>query len=441
MPARRAVGLILLRGLRLLGACFVLIALQSGITAAQQSDLPALNTVTTENSCPQARESCCCCGTCETARPSCPTGYSLYDDYCLPSCPEGFIRYPGEPGVCLPPYRFGCPDGFEPVPLPSCPAGYHRNLRHAGRCVADPQVPAQCPPGLNYSLLSGQCSVECPRGTYVGSDGLCHSYYQHECPQGYRRNPGTGACMPPGEWPPTYHFVCLPVCPQGLIRDPFEPTRCVPPRHGCPQGYENVHGLCIPVCERGSRRDSYGYCVPPECPPGTYADLRGRCLPVGCPEGTILNERSGACEPPPPPQEKCKPGFVYNRELGACEPERPRPKPCPEGYIRLESGKCVRPGTTVPLRPVCPSGEVYNQQTNRCMPILRVPRACPTGMIYDARLRRCVVVRLPPINRLAPPPRIKQLAPLPRIKPQVLRPRGCPSGTFLDKNGRCRKLR
>ena len=372
------------RWLGVLSAFLFLLTLQPITVSAQQSDIPALSTVAPVNSCPSVQQSCCCCGNCQTVRPSCPAGYSLYNDYCLTDCPAGFVRYPGAPGVCIPPGHYGCPDGYEPVPLPSCPDGYHRDLRDIGACVADVHGPVECTSGLKYSLETGRCEPDCPRGTYLGENGLCHSYYQRECPDGYRRNPETGACVPPGNWPPTYVFVCLPVCPQGLVRDPVEPTRCVPPRHACPRGYEKVRDLCMPVCEPGTKRDSYGYCVPSKCPPDTYADLRGRCQPVGCPEGydniqgrclppcpegTPRNKQTGACEPPPPPPGKCEPGFVYNRKTGACERVRSGPKECPAGFVRLPSGECVRPRIMVPKRRICPRGEEFDRRTNRCAPI------------------------------------------------------------------------
>jgi len=436
------------RWMGVLGACFLLLVLQSLAALAQQSEIPALSTVASENNCPPAQQSCCCCGNCETTRPSCPPGYSIYDDYCLPDCPAGYVRYPGAPGVCIPPGHYGCPDGYEPVPLPSCPDGYHRDLRNAGTCVADLHPSAACPPGLKYSLEAGHCTPDCPRGTYVGADGLCHSYYQRECPEGYRRNPETGACMPPGDWPPTYVFICLPLCPQGLVRDPVEPTRCVPPRRSCPKGYENVRGLCLPVCERGTKRDSYGYCVPPECPPGSYADLRGKCQPVGCPEG--YENIQGRCLPPCPGglrrnpdnlrcerhnggNQPCPEGTVLNERTGACEPKVRVPSECPTGFIRLPSGECVRPGTMVPRQPACAPGEEYNPRTKRCTPIRLVPRACPRGMVYDARLRRCIRIQVPSL---------RPLAPLPRPKPRILNlRRGCPRGMVLDRNGRCRRVK
>src|SRR5437016_2420807 len=55
--------------------------------------------------CTASLPSCGCntCGEVDHGRPSCPAGQSLYDDYCLPDCPAGFIRYPGLPGLCIPP--------------------------------------------------------------------------------------------------------------------------------------------------------------------------------------------------------------------------------------------------------------------------------------------------------------------------------------------------
>ena len=60
--------------------------------------------------------SCGCPGTSIPREPSCPPGQIVFDGFCLPSCPDGWQRYPGYPGLCLPPCHHGCPDGYDQVP-------------------------------------------------------------------------------------------------------------------------------------------------------------------------------------------------------------------------------------------------------------------------------------------------------------------------------------
>ena len=79
---------------------------------AQQSDiLPRLQTFGTQTCQVETKSSCNTCNTCSTCDTGqrCPSGYTVYDDYCLPECPSGYRRYPGYPGLCLPPCDFGCP--------------------------------------------------------------------------------------------------------------------------------------------------------------------------------------------------------------------------------------------------------------------------------------------------------------------------------------------
>jgi hypothetical protein len=98
---------------------------------------------------------CCgCSGGGNFGRPSCPGGYSPYDDYCLPDCPSGFIRYPGYPGFCMPPCQHGCPEGYDQVPLPNCPPYYVRDINNPERCVPDYgrlNNMTACPGGMEYA--------------------------------------------------------------------------------------------------------------------------------------------------------------------------------------------------------------------------------------------------------------------------------------------------
>ena len=461
-----------MRGVFWIILCFLLVmAFLPAAGLAQQNDVAATQPYQTgENSCGCAT---CCCNA--RNEPQCPGGYTLYDDYCLPDCPSGYVRYPGYPGLCTPPCHHGCPEGYEPVPLPWCPDGYHRDLRDPDSCLADNPgfVPDNCPQGLRYSLETGKCSPECPEGTYLAEDGLCHSAYERVCPEGYQRNPLTGLCVPPGDWPADYRWICLPTCPQGFIRDIYHPTRCTPPSDDCPQGYENVRGLCLPVCEQGAARNSYGYCVPPRCEDGSYPDLRGLChkpeCPEGfdnirgqcyppcaqgyrhnlrqpwkceqgpgeepsCPDGTALSEQTGSCERIPPPPVKCKQGLDYNPRTKKCEPPPRRVTECPQGFTKTKSGRCVR------AEPTCDQGEFFNNNTGQCEPlILKLPRACPEGTVFNRKRQRCLPVFNEPTLENEPDSNVqtpgfklnRNILKLPELQQQ------CPAGTAADKNGRC----
>lgn len=451
----------------LLITCLFVIAslLSPSPSHAQQSEmLQRLQPVDTQTckiesrSCGCATCGCNACGSCQSG-PSCPSGYTIYDDYCLPECPVGYLRYPGFPGYCMPPCHHGCPEGYEPVPLPNCPQGFHRSLSDPEECLPDRVTHLDnCPDGMGYSLETGRCSPNCPQGTYLAENGLCQSYYERACPDGYQRNAQTGACIPGGDWPDDYRFICMPVCPQGYTRDIYHPTRCVPPPDDCPQGFENFRNQCVPTCEQGSRRNSYGYCVPPRCEDGTYPDLRGNCreyeCPQGysnirgqcyppcaqgfthnlrnpanceqipndepdCPQGTRLNIQTGNCDRIPPPPVKCKQGLEYNVKTKRCEPPPNRQPACPKGFVKTKSGRCM---------------PIVEQP-----PTLNVPKACPEGTIYNRKRQRC----LPVLNEQVPefeedpdepPPQLNlnnNIQRLPKLQQR------CPEDTYMDKNGRC----
>jgi hypothetical protein len=327
-----------------------------------------------ESLCPAPTNSCGCvsCG-CPAVpqEPSCPPGQVLYDDYCLPSCPDGWQRYPGYPGICLPPCWHGCPEGYEQVPLPYCPPGSHRDLRNPNICVPDFDEPGRddnCPPGLILSPYTQQCVADCPPGTYLAGEGLCRSTYERECPQGFGRDPQTGRCVPPGQWPPGYEWICLPLCPQGYVRDIEQPTRCLPPPPDCPPGYERGNnGRCLPPCELGTERDPYGYCVPQQCPDGSYSNLRGQCEEPECPYG--YDNLRGQCVPP------CAEGYSRDNN-GRCMPPD---EGCPQGTERV-NGQCVPPDRG------CATGEELFQ--GQCVPV------CGAGTARDAN-GRCVSTGCP----------------------------------------------
>ena len=360
-----------------------------------------------EGSCTVQANQCGCatcgCGGIDIPKqPSCPPGQQLYDDYCLPSCPDGWKRYPGKPGLCTPPCEQGCPEGWDQVPLPQCPDGYYRDITNPDFCAVDQdrlRDADNCPDGMSYRSDLGQCAVDCPTGYYNGANGLCQSYVEKECPQGYGRDPESGRCTPPGVWPPGYQWICLPKCPPGYLRDINQPTRCIPPPERCPDFYEPYEGKCVPVCEEGTQRDPYGYCVPPRCPEGTYPNLRGQCQEPECPPGS--DNVRGQCVPPcdegysrgddgqcVPPDDACPPDT--ERFNGQCMP------PCERGTIRDDSGECVppddgcEPGTELfrgQCVPPCERGTLRDSN-GRC-----VPTGCPQG---EVKFSGKCVPRCPP---------------------------------------------
>jgi hypothetical protein len=444
---------------------------------AQQSSVP--------QTCEVQTKSCCnTCGSCDPG-PSCPAGYTIYDDYCLPECPTGYLRYPGYPGLCLPPCTHGCPEGYDAVPLPSCPEGYHRDLSNPDECLPDRslQIPDNCPEGLSYSDETGRCSPDCPEGTYLAENGLCRSYYDRACPDGYQRNERTGQCVPGGDWPDDYKWICLPSCPQGFTRDIYHPTRCLPPPETCPFGFENFRQQCVPVCEQGTTRNAYGYCLPPRCEDGSYPNLRGVCSPPSCPEGyetirgkchapcpqglvrnpnnpaqceripeeepecpedTRLNPQTNECErvpPPPPPTVNCKQGLEYNPKTKKCEPPPRVETTCPRGFTKLKNGRCQRIVEEPPEEQGCPRGFVLNRNTGECEPVrLNVPKACPEGTLFDRKRQRCVRVVIEREPEFEPEDDGQPTLRLPKIDLNnnlLNQQKRCPKGMAPDKNGRC----
>lgn len=345
----------------------------------------------------------------------------------MPSCPDNFTRYPGYPGVCLPPCDHGCPVGYDQVPLPNCPEGYHRDLNDADYCAPDQYEPggdSSCMPGMVYSFERQACVADCPQGSYVDAIGLCKSYYETECPQGLRHDPETGRCVPPGDWPAGYEWVCLPQCPEGYVRDIAHPTRCLPPPSTCVEGYERTTGnRCEPVCAEGTRRDSYGYCVPSDCPEGQYPGLDGVCREAECPSG--YEKYRGNCMPP------CDEGYGRN-EAGYCIPPD---EGCPSGTQRFE-GECI---------PDCPTGYDQDPRTGQCSPPSRgcapgeelvrgtCVAPCDRSMVRNAE-GRCV-----PTGCAKGEERVNGIC-LPRCEPPLVRDANnrcaCAQGTELI-GGRC----
>ena len=362
---------------------------------------------------------CGCCGTsCGGGQPTCPAGFRLYDDYCLPDCPAGYSRYPGIPGLCLPPCQHGCPEGYDQVPLPECPENYVRDLRNPDRCIPDyDRIRNQdsCPDGMEYSSETGRCEFQCPDNFYRDENGRCTFAYGRECNQGYTRDLRTGKCVPQGEWPVTYKWVCLPQCPPGTYRDIRYPTRCVPPPPTCDEGFTNENGRCVPVCEPGTQRDRYGYCVPQRCPDGQYPDIRGRCRDPECPYNYKRDE-NGNCQPP---ETTCPQGTVSVR--GQCMPV------CADNEERDENGRCV------PVDQGCRQGQ--EEVNGQCVDI------CKLGTKRDAN-GRCVPERQGCAKGTEPfKGRCVDICPQGTKRNAdgrcVTIQRKCPEGTVRGKDGSC----
>jgi hypothetical protein len=361
-------GTALLRAARLLAvwtSLWLVIAISPTTTTLAFADDTAKMCQPQPNQC-----GCVSCGcTPDYGRPSCPPGSRLYDDYCLPDCPGDYVRYPGIPGLCMPPCQHGCPEGYDQVPLPECPDYHVRDLRNPENCIPDYdrlRNNDNCAEGMSYSSQTGRCEFDCPEGFFLNGRGQCEFAYEGECRKGYTRNLRTGKCVPEGDWPDSYDWVCLPTCPQGTYRDIQHPTRCLPPPPVCEDGFTLENGRCVPICEQGTVRDRYGYCVPQTCPDGTYPNLRGECRQPVCPDGWSRNEQ-GNCAPP---EDVCEDGTVNVR--GQCVPV------CGPNEERDENGRCV------PVDEGCGQGE--EELNGQCVPI------CKQGLRRDAN-GRCVPER------------------------------------------------
>ncbi len=431
----------------------------------------------TNQSCTVPVNTCGCatcgCGT-DYGRPTCPAGQTLYDDVCLPSCPSGFQRYPGVPGLCMPPCDHGCPEGYDQVPLPNCPDDYVRDLRNPDQCIPDYgklENEGQCGYGFTYSSAYGKCVADCPQGMYLNEVGQCESTYGRSCGQGLSRDPETGKCIPPGIWPPNYAWVCLQACPQGTYRDIRHPTRCLPPPPNCSDGYVEENGRCLPICEDGLTRDNYGYCVPATCPDGSYPNLRGKCETPDCGPNEVRNG-NGVCEPP---QRECVQGQRLNVQTNECERIPPGTPTCSSSqtYSSVQK-KCV---TRQPPVVKCGRNEVKDVN-GRCRPvrqpapdcqkgfrpdgnggcvriITNIPRGCREGYFLNKRTNKCVPFQNEPDpvepdgdggdnGNFDPQPGIKLN---PDILRQLIPQRGngggtnvqkdCADGQYRDNNGRC----
>jgi hypothetical protein len=272
--------------------------------------------------------------------PTCPSGYVLYKNQCVPppqTCPPNSYFYNGQcvPAAC-PPGMYQLPDGYC-----ACPPG---RTFYQGKCV-----PVNtCPPGFVPSP-SGVCW--CPQGTFY-DNGVCRP---NPCPQGYERI--NGKCIPK-------------FCPPGYIKGPG--GLCIPIFNPCPQGESLRYGKCVPdKCPAGYVRGKDGYCYPIQnpCPAGEIL-FKNKCVPDVCPPGFIRNNQ-GVCVP----YNQCKPNQIIIN--GKCVPAE-----CPPNTVRIPNGQCVGLGLK------CPPGQ--KMQNGKCV----AASPCPPGQVVQGG--QCVVVKCDP---------------------------------------------
>jgi hypothetical protein len=367
----------------------------------------------------------------------CDTGF-VYDEdlkMCVPitvdeTCPTGFHK--DESGKCVPDTKedLKCPEGYEPneagtecIPVVTivdkkCPPGqvYDEDLK---MCV--PVKPEECPEGYHRDPVTGACvpdEVKCEKGYHL-EGGVCVKD-KLECPKGYELNDAGTECIPiieivdkkcpPGQVYDEDLKQCVPIkeeeCPTGYHRDEATGT-CVPDEVKCEKGYHLENGVCVKdtlVCEKGFELNEAGTeCIPvveiKACPTGQHRDETGKCVPdtLICPKGYELNDAGTECIPVVEiVDKKCAAGFVYDEELKKCVPiEEDK---CPTGYHRDESGTCVQDE--------CPEGYVRNLVTGVC----EKPLVCEEGFELNDEGTECI---------------------------PVIKVTACPIGQHRDETGKC----
>jgi hypothetical protein len=427
------------------------------------------------NMCVQQTQACgcatcgCCGGACDGGgRPSCPPGSRLYDDYCLPDCPGDYVRYPGIPGLCMPPCQHGCPEGYDQVPLPECPDYHVRDLRNPENCIPDYdrlRNNDNCAEGMSYSSQTGRCEFDCPRrllpqwprananspmrvNAAKATPAICApanvcrratglTLMTGSACQLVRRAPiatfsiRRAACRRPrcvkmaSQWkmaaacPSANRVPCVTVTAT-VYRRPAR-TELIPNLRGecrqpvCPDGWSrNEQGNCAPpedVCEDGTV-EVRGQCVP-VCGPNEERDENGRCVPVdeGCGQGE--EELDGQCVP------ICKQGLRRDAN-GRCVPER---QGCPKG-TEAYKGRCVD---------ICKQGTRRNAD-GRCVTI---ERKCPEGSV---RTKDGNCFRLP--TQVICPKGYRPDGQGGCTRIVTLIPQGCPDNTVYNKRTKkCERIR
>ena len=254
-------------------------------------------------------------------------------------------------------------------------------------------VDKKCPPGSVYDEDLKQCvpietvtivDKKCPPGQVYDEDlKQCVPIADDSCPEGFERDEATGKCIP-------VVTVVDKKCPPGQVYDE-DLKQCVPVvDDSCPEGFERdeATGKCIPVvtvvdkkCPPGQVYDEdLKQCVPiktDECETG-YEKVNGVCVPT-CKEGFERDEATGQCIPVVTIIDtKCPTGQVYDEELKKCVPIEVEDEECKTGYEKV-NGTCV---------PVCKEGYVRNSETGTCE---KVEKECPVGQMRNAE-GKCVPI-------------------------------------------------
>ena len=128
-----------------------------------------------------------------------------------------------------------------------------------------------------------------------------------------------------------------------------------------------------------------------ECAAGFHKNDIGLCVAdtdLDCPEGYEPNDAGTECIPVVViDDKKCPTGQVYDEELKKCVPIKT--EECAPGFHRDNvTGLCVLDGEEP-----CPEGYSRDEATGKCIPIVTiVDKKCPTGQVYDEELKKCVPI-------------------------------------------------
>jgi hypothetical protein len=264
-------------------------------------------------------------------------------------------------------------------------------------------------------LTTGECvwpQEECAPGFHDDGTGLCVADDDEiKCPPGKVLNDEGTACIDE-----TIVTAKRDPCPAGTKYDE-DLDACMPITTECAPGFhDDGTGLCVPddeECQDGYHKDESGACVPDDCPDGYVRNLEtGVCelaaetpTPLVCPPGKVPNEAGTACIDETiviAKRDPCPTGTVYDEELDKCVPIKT--EGCAPGFHDDGTGLCVPDdeeckdgfekigGECVP---VCKEGYIRNLATGVCEKV--DTKECPPGQVKDAN-GKCV-----PITKVTPP--------------------------------------